>query len=109
MVQTSTGYPVDISFERPGYKDEVMDRIVEQEISLGRKIRFCSAEDLIVHKSIAGRVQDMIDVQRVIARQKNKLDAAYIRYWLNVFSDLLETDDVTNRFEHAWRKYGPES
>lgn len=51
----------------------------------------------------------VIDVRRVIARQKQSLDLPYIHYWLDVFAELLETDDVTDRFEQAWRKYGPES
>jgi hypothetical protein len=109
LVQTSTGYPVDISFGLPGYEDEVIRRAVEQEIAPGRTVLFCSAEDLIIHKSIAGRIQDMLDIQSIILRQKDKLDLTHIRYWLRVFSDLLETSDVINRFEQAWRQYGPES
>lgn len=109
LVQTVSGYPVDISFGLPGYEEEVISRAIEQEIAPGRKVSFCSAEDLIIHKSTAGRVQDVIDVQNIIARQKGQLDLAYIRYWLKIFSDLLETDDVIDRFEQAWRTYGPDA
>ena len=38
-----------------------------------------------------------------------KLDLPYVRYWLGVFAELLETSDVIDRFEQAWRKYGPQS
>ncbi len=31
-----------------------------------------------------------------------------LTYWINIFSELLETSDVIDRFEQAWRKYGPE-
>lgn len=106
LVQTSTGYPVDVSFGLPGYEDGVIDRSVEVELAPGKSVRFCSPEDLIIYKSIAGRGQDVIDVQRVIARQKQILDLSYIRNWLDVFAELLETNDVTDRFEQAWRKYG---
>ena len=107
LVQTSAGYPVDISFGLPGYEEEVISRSVEVELTPGKSVRFCSAEDLIIHKAIAGRVQDVIDIQNVIARQKGKLDVPYIRFWLKVFGDLLETSEVIARFEDAWRKYAP--
>lgn len=109
LVQTSTGYPVDVSFGLPGYEDEVIGRSVEVELFPGKGVRFCSPEDLIIHKTIAGRVQDVIDVQHIIARQKKTLDLPYIRYWLDIFSGLLETSDVIDRFEQAWLKYGPAS
>lgn len=109
LLQTSTGYPVDISFGLPGYEEEVISRSVEVELTPGKGVRFCSPEDLIIHKSIAGRVQDMIDIQNVIVRQKGRLDLTYTRFWLKAFGDLLETSEVLDRFEDAWRQYGPES
>lgn len=109
LVQTSTGYPVDVSFGLPGYEEQVIGRSVEVEIAPGIRVRFCSAEDLIIHKTVAGRVPDVLDIQQIIARHHQSLDLPHIRYWLGVFAELLETDEVTNRFEEAWRKYGPES
>ncbi len=109
LTQTSTDYPVDISFGLPGYEEAVIQRAVKQEIAPGKRVWFCSAEDLIIHKSVAGRVQDVIDVQNVIIRQKGELDVSYIRYWLQVFTELLETDDVIDHFEQAWAKYSPDS
>jgi predicted nucleotidyltransferase len=105
LVQTSAGYPVDISFGLPGYEEEVIDRVIEQEIAPGERVPFCSAEDLIIHKAVAGRVQDVIDIENIIIRQRGALDLAYIRNWLNEFSNLLETSAVIDRFEQAWRKY----
>lgn len=109
LTQTSTGYPVDISFGLPGYEEEVINRSVLEEIAPGKAVSFCSPEDLIIHKSIAGRGHDEMDIQSIISRQKGALDLPYIRYWLGIFAGLLETDDILNRFEQAWRKYGPES
>jgi hypothetical protein len=108
LAETSTGYPVDISFGLPGYEEEVIGRAVIQEIAPGKPVRFCSAEDLIIHKSIAGRGQDVMDVENIVARWKTQLDLPYIRYWLKAFADLLETSEVIDRFEQAWHKYGSE-
>lgn len=109
LVQTSTSYPVDISFGLPGYEEMMIDRAVEQETSPGKKVQFCSPEDLIINKAIAGRVQDMLDIQSVIMRHENGLDLAYIRQWLKIFAEWLESDDVIDRFEQAWRQYGPDA
>ena len=105
LVQTSNGYPVDISFGMPGYEEEVMSRAIEYEIFAGVAVRICSAEDLIVHKAIAGRGQDVRDIENVIARQGTRLDTDYIRQWIGVFAELLENSDVIQRFEQPWRKY----
>ncbi len=51
----------------------------------------------------------MLDIKSVISRHEDELDLPYIRNWLGVFADLLETDEVVNRFEQAWRKFGPDA
>lgn len=65
-------------------------------------IRVCSAEDLIIHKAVAGRPQDLSDLQSVIYRNAEKLDLTYIRSWLKEFSLILEADEVLQHFEKAW-------
>ena len=64
----------------------------------------CSAEDLIIHKAVAGRPQDVVDIETVVLRQGRRLDVGYIRRWLGEFSDLLANPDVLERFEQAYRK-----
>lgn len=109
LVQTSTGYPVDLSFGLPGYEETVIGRAKAQEISSGRYVQFCSPEDLVIHKAVAGRVQDVLDIQSIITRRLNELDLTYIRYWLKMFSEWLETNNANDRFEQAWRQFGPEA
>lgn len=100
---------VDVSLGLPGYEDEVVERAVEYDLGGGRKVRLCSAEDLIIHKAIAGRPQDLMDIEGVILRQGERLDVGYIRRWLRTFSDLLETDEVIQRFERPWKELSAES
>mgnify|MGYP000872919001 CR=1 FL=1 len=107
LVKTSNGYPVDISFGLPGYEEQVINRAINHELAPGKSVRLCSAEDLIIHKAIAGRVQDILDIEGVIARQGHRLDTTYIRMWLGAFAELLESSEVSQRFEQAWRKYQP--
>lgn len=109
LAQTRDGIPVDISLGLPGYEDEMVARAVDYVIKPGKTIRMCSAEDLIIHKLVAGRPQDIRDIEGVIVRQASTLDLPYIRRWLNLFAEWLESDDVIDRFEKAWREYGPQS
>ena len=104
LITAGNGVEVDISLSLPGYEDSLFARAVEYEIESGKIIRLCSAEDLIIHKAVAGRPQDIIDIQGVVDRQGDKLDVRYIRQWLKEFSDALETEEVIERFETLWRK-----
>ena len=103
LITASNGVEVDISLALPGYEDQLFARAVDYEIEPGKTIRLCSAEDLIIHKAVAGRPQDISDIQGVVYRQGEKLDAAYIRQWLNEFSDALADPEIVERFEQAWR------
>lgn len=104
LVQASNGCPLDISLGLPGYEDEVMARAVSFELAPGMRLRVCSAEDLIVHKAVAGRPQDIRDVEGIVYRQQSALDVEYIRQWLREFADILENPDIAARFEKPWRK-----
>lgn len=88
----------------PGYEEEVMQRAVEFELEPGKAIRVCSAEDLIIHKAIAGRPQDVRDIEGIVYRQRDKLDAAIIRRWLSAFAELLDNSEIIERFERPWRR-----
>lgn len=109
MAQTKEGFPVDVSLGLPGYEEEMAARAVDYVTEAGKTIRVCSPEDLIIHKAIAGRPQDLRDIEGVIIRRGSSLDLEYIRKWLAIFAGWLETDEVLNRFEQAWRKYGEDA
>jgi hypothetical protein len=57
----------------------------------------CSAEDLVVMKSFAGRGQDWVDVERVIVRQTGKLDWGYILEHLRELAALKESPQIVDR------------
>ena len=98
LITASNGVDVDISLALPGYEDEMFARTVEVELQSGRSIRLCSAVDLIIHKAIAGRPQDTIDIQGVIYRQGDKLNIIAIRAWLGQFTEILGEREILDRF-----------
>lgn len=104
LVKSIDGYEIDISLGIPGYEEEVIRRAVDYDLGGGHLIKICSAEDLIIHKSVAGRPQDLADIESIILRQGKRLDTAYIRQWLDEFSRLLEIEEVVERFERPWKK-----
>ena len=70
----------------------------------GKTLRIISAEDLIVHKCVAGRPRDLEDVERILLRQRGLLNLDYIGSWLAEFSSLVDTHDILSLFEKAKSK-----
>ncbi len=103
LVSASNGCPVDICLAIAGYEDEMMRRSVSRELQPGRAVRICTPEDLVIHKLVAGRPRDLEDAETVIMRQRDRLDADYIRRWLADFANALDQPDLLERFESIWR------
>jgi len=104
LVTASNGVEVDISLALPGYEDDLFRRAINLEVEPGKSIRLCSAEDLIIHKAIAGRPQDLSDIEGVVLRRGEQLDVAYIRRWLAEFAEALAEPDILQRFERAYQR-----
>lgn len=105
LLYAGNGCNVDISVGLPGYEEELIKRAQSLRLETERIVTICSAEDLIIHKAVAGRPQDILDIEGVINRQGDKLDVAYIHDWLKKFSLILETDEVLNRFERPYEEW----
>ena len=61
----------------------------------------------VIHRSLAGRAQDVLDIESIVARQGNALDLAYVRRWPTELARVSDDPGVTVRFERAWAAYGP--
>ncbi len=106
LIKTSNGVDVDIALAFPGYEDELFRRSLDFEIEGGKAIRICSGEDLVIHKVVAGRPQDMSDVEGIVERQGEQLDVTYVRSWLKAFSESLSDPRILDRFEQTWKIRG---
>ena len=94
--------PADLSLALPGFEEEAIARAVAYDVGEGRTVRLCTAEDLVVYKCVAGRPQDVMDVESVVARQGDSLDVAHIRRWVEEFAQITEDREIVARFERAW-------
>ena len=91
----------DILVSMFDYEKEAIKRAVNAEI-LGVPVRVCAAEDFIIHKALANREKDWMDVSLILMRQRGKLDLKYIRHWLKQFAEALETPKILTRFEELY-------
>jgi hypothetical protein len=96
----STGIRIDFIFSISAYEQEALRRV--QKVRRGQaEVCFASAEDVVIHKVVAGRPRDLEDVRIVLLKQP-LLDADYVRRWLGEFDRSLH-QDFTNRFEAVWK------
>lgn len=83
LVDPETAIRIDFIFSHSVYERQAMDRA--RRITVGKaSVRFAAAEDVIVHKIVAGRPRDLEDVRTILLRNR-ELDLAYIRDWLAEF------------------------
>jgi hypothetical protein len=101
-VDVPEGSEADLSLGLPGYEEHVVARAILYDLGDDREVRLCSAEDLVVHKALAGRPQDLLDIEGIVARQGAALDVVYVRRWLEELARLADDPDVIARFERIW-------
>lgn len=67
----------------------------------GRRLRFPSAEDLILFKVLAGRAKDILDAQGVARRHHERLDLTYLERTLRPICELAEDMAPWNRLQRV--------
>ena len=98
-IEVPGGSEADVSLGLPGYEEEVVVRAVPFELEPDRIVRLCSAEDLVIHKALAGRPQDQLDIEGILARQGKDLDVGYVRRWLGELARIADDPELLARFE----------
>ncbi|MEP6862973.1 MAG: hypothetical protein ABJE66_20265 [Deltaproteobacteria bacterium] len=69
-----------------------------------RAARFPSPEDLVVLKVVAGRPKDLLDVEGVLKRHREKLDRDYVEATLSRVCDLAEDHAILERWRGCLAK-----
>ncbi len=81
-LKSSRGMPVQVDFllARGAYQHQSLHRA--STVTMGRRrLRVIAPEDLILHKLLASRPLDLLDVQAVVEEQAGRLDWPYLRRW----------------------------
>ena len=105
-IWAAPGVAVDLLLSVFDYERQAIDRAIITEIG-GLPFRVCTAEDFIVHKAVANREHDWIDIERVLIRQRGTLDQDYIARWLRQFAEALEAPELLERYRRLRDKYDP--
>jgi len=83
---------IDFIFSVSEYEQQAMGRV--RRIGIGKAdVRFAAAEDVIVHKIVAGRPRDLEDVRSILLKNPG-LDREYIRHWLSEFDRSLAQSNL---------------
>ncbi len=92
LLSTKSGTDIDMMFGGIADLNADYERSSIQKFTPEISLRVCSAETLICMKTVAGRGQDLVDVENVVVKQSN-LDWSYIDEYLrnaNEYEDLSE-------------------
>jgi hypothetical protein len=91
------GKQVDISIGYTPYESRMMARAVDQDYGLDAPLHICSAIDLTVMKTVAGRLRDWADIQRIIQRSGETMD------WDLVYEELAPLLELAYKEENLTR------
>ena len=106
LLETAEGVKIDVALAAFPFEIEAIERATPWTLGESVALRSCSAEDLVVYKLVAGRPQDLVDVEGIVRRQEDRLDVDRIRRWGLEFAELKEDPDLLRPFENLWRKLG---
>ncbi len=90
---------VDIALGALPFEQRTIERASPWKLRDDVTLTTCSAEDLVVHKTFAGRDLDWGDVERVLTRQHGKLDLKLIRSELKPLLELKGEPEALERLE----------
>jgi hypothetical protein len=99
LIRTGSGVDVDIALGALPFEERSVGRSSEWSWASGQFLITCSAEDLVVHKTFAGRNLDWGDVERVLIRRHGKLDLAQIRSELRPLLELKGEPEALDKLE----------
>lgn len=105
LVETPEGVPVDIALGGLPFEARVIARSTPFAVAIGVMLVICSAEDLVVLKAFADRMQDWLDIEGVIVRQGPNLDRSLVLEELGPLLELKEDPQAEVRLRGLFAKH----
>jgi hypothetical protein len=97
-LETAAGVRIDVIFGLLPFEQAAIARSVSRTVA-GKPIRFCTAEDLVLHKIISEREQDLRDVQGILRRRSPEMDRDYLDPRVQELAEALERPDIWRNYE----------
>ena len=98
-----SGVRVEFAFGMVSYVHQAMDRVVEINL-YGVPVRFCSAEDLVLHKIISERQKDRDDVVGIFRHRRATLDRAYLDPRVHELAVVMERPEIEQRYRRLFEE-----
>ena len=105
VLKNSQGVELDVLYALLPYEKEAIERAVPITIQ-GKPVRFCTAEDLILHKILSERPKDREDVRGVLRRRGAELDYGYLDPRVRGIAEMLERSEISEFWEDLKRSKG---
>jgi len=105
LLESAEGYGIDIALAALPFEQLLIRQASLFEFLPQLALRTCSAEDLLVLKAFSNRPKDQQDLIGIVARQRSKLDWAYIEAQLQPLLELKDDASIlTNlrRLRQDW-------
>jgi hypothetical protein len=104
LLAADNGTPLDVALGAVRFEENCIRRSSPFVIGEDRMLRTCSAEDLLVHKLVANREKDWLDIEGVLARRWGRLDLALLRQEVKPLLELRGDPEIWVRFERLFKK-----
>lgn len=104
LARATNGVNLDIVLAGLPYEARMLDRSSLWELTEADCLRTCSAEDLIVMKTFAGRDKDWADITSVLERQGPKLNLPLVRSELSPLLEAKEAPELAVELERRIQK-----
>ncbi|MGN6186395.1 MAG: hypothetical protein ACTHQM_22405 [Thermoanaerobaculia bacterium] len=96
-----SGVPVDLLLSKHPYAELAISRGVDVEVD-HVPVKFCTPEDLVLHKIISERDKDRLDVADILRRRRETLDRAYLDPRVHERAVILERPEIEQRYLAAF-------
>lgn len=97
LLRHANGVALDVALAGLPFERRTIERSSTWRATEQQELRTCSAEDLIVHKAFASRYLDWADIERVLMRQGERLDAQLILREITPLAELKEEPEIVER------------
>jgi hypothetical protein len=97
LLSASNSISLDIALGGLPFEERTIERSSLWQIAPETKIKTCSADDLIVHKSFANRELDWLDIRGILIRRIKQLDLDLIFNELRPLLELKEAPEIEDR------------
>ena len=100
-----SGVPLDVSLAWLPFEEHAIHHGDEVDFA-GVTIRVARAEDLVIYKVVAGRPQDIDDVEKLLLLYGPTLDLVRVRAVLTEFAEALDDPARLTTLEHLLQRTG---